>query len=68
MEYPDLLRSNDVEYVDKLLDLYRYKYHTLKPHLIIATYSPALQFLLGYSEDVFPGIHIVFLDAGSEFV
>lgn len=68
MEFPDLSRLHEVEYVGKLLDLYRHKYHDLQPHLIIATYTSALQFLLGYGKDVFPGIPIVFCDADSQFV
>ena len=64
----DLSRFRDEKYMSDVRDIYRRKYSDPKPHLIIPTYTPALQFLLDYGEELFPGVPIVFLGADSRFV
>ena len=68
IEAPDLTRFNDTDYVSNLFDIYRHKYRDQKPHLIIPTYTPALNFMLEHGEELFPGIPIVFCGADSQFV
>jgi hypothetical protein len=64
----DLSRFRDEKYLSDVRDIYRRKYSDPKPHLIIPTYTPALQFLLDYGEELFPGVPIVFLGADSHFI
>jgi signal transduction histidine kinase/ABC-type uncharacterized transport system substrate-binding protein len=68
VESPDLSRAADPDYVSNLLDVYRRNYGQSRPKLIIATYTPALQFLLEHGDEVFPGIPIVFCGADGRFV
>jgi len=75
-ESPDLTRFDgmDAEHFAQkqqfqwLLDFYRRNYQERKPHLIIATDTPALRFLLVHGEDLFPGVPVVFVDADRDFV
>jgi ABC-type uncharacterized transport system substrate-binding protein len=64
----DLSRFNDAAYLEKLIEIYRLKYHDHPPDLIIPTYTPALRFLLEHGEEAFPGVPIVFCGADVEFV
>jgi transcriptional regulator with GAF, ATPase, and Fis domain len=59
-EYLELIRIRDDRYVKLLLDLYRHKYTKLKPDLIIPIYNGALEFVLKYGAELFPGIPVVF--------
>ncbi len=68
VESPDLSHFGEEEYIQGLIELYRFKYRDQKPHLIIPTYTPALQFLLDYGEELFPGVPIVFCGASSRFL
>ncbi len=70
VEAPDLSRIQDADYASNLLDVYRRKYQhrDSKPHLIIPTYTLALNFLLDHGEDLFPGVPIVFLGADARYV
>jgi len=68
IESPDLSSLGNADYVSKLLDVYRHSYSERKPHLVIPTYTPALQFLLDHGESLFPGVPIVFLGADYRFV
>ncbi len=68
IESPDVSRFGDSHYVSNLLAIYRRKYEEEKPHLIVPTYTPALQFLLDHGESLFPGIPIIFCGADSRFV
>jgi ABC-type uncharacterized transport system substrate-binding protein len=68
IEAPDLTRFNDTNYVSDLFDIYRHTYRDQKPHLIIPTYTPALQFLLEHGEELLPVIPIVFCGADDQFV
>jgi signal transduction histidine kinase len=64
----DLARVRDASYLNNLRHIFYRKYRDPKPQLIIPTYTPALQFLLDYGEELFPGIPIVFLGADNRFV
>ena len=76
IESPDLTRFGGMaaaSFADKqqfnwLLDFYRKNYQGRKPHLIMSTDVPALQFLLVHGEALFPGVPIVFVDADRDFV
>lgn len=68
VEAPDLSRYNGQDYVRDLIRVYRQKYSIHRPHLIIATYTHALQFLLDHGEELFPGIPVVFSSATSDLV
>jgi len=59
-EYLELIHRQDDRYVKLLLDLYRHKYTKLKPDLIIPIYKGALEFVLKYGTELFPGIPVVF--------
>jgi len=75
-EAPDLTRFGGMDaahFANKqqfnwLLDFYRKNYQDRKPHLIMSTDVPALQFLLVHGEAVFPDVPIVFVDADRDFV
>ena len=60
IEYLNLLRFNDPNYIKMIFNVFRHKYFESKPDLIIAVYEPALDFLLRHQEDLFPGVPIVF--------
>jgi len=59
-EYMDLGRFSDEHYPNQLLDLYQYKYSRVQIDLIIAVSVFALDFLVKYGEELFPGTPIVF--------
>jgi signal transduction histidine kinase len=60
----DLSRiDEDENYVRNLQQIYRLKYQTRPPDLIIATYTPALRMLLRHGDELFPGVPIVFCGA-----
>jgi len=60
IEYLDLSRFNDPNYVKMIYSVFRHKYFESKPDLVIAVYEPALDFLISHQEDLFPGVPIVF--------
>jgi len=60
IEYLDLSRFNDPNYIKMMFNVFRHKYFESKPDLIIAVYEPALDFLLRHQENLFPGVPIVF--------
>jgi signal transduction histidine kinase len=68
IESLDLPRFSDPGYIADLVQVYRRKYAGNLPDLIIPTYTPALEFLLGHGEDLFPGVPVVFCAADSLFV
>jgi PAS domain S-box-containing protein len=68
IEYLDMGRFNDDHYVRLLLDVYRYKYSKLKPDLIITTFNAALDMMLRYGAELFPGVPIVFSDVERSFL
>lgn len=70
IEAPDLSPAGGIDYISNLLDIYRRKYQRpeSKPHLLIPTYTPALDFLIEHGSDLFPDVPVVFLAADSGFV
>jgi len=60
IEYLDLSRFNDSNYIKMIFSVFRHKYFGSKPDLIVAVYEPALDFLLRHQEALFPGVPIVF--------
>ena len=56
IEHLALTRFNDYRYVQRLIDLYSYKYSKNKPDLIIPIYNGALGFVLKYGQDIFPEV------------
>lgn len=61
----DLSRVDDEAYIRKLIEIYQLKFRARQPDVIIATYTPALQFLLKHGPEAFPGVPVVF--SGAEF-
>jgi len=68
VETLDMGLARDESYFEGLKLVYRRKYADPKPQLIIATYTPALRFLLDSDKELFPGIPILSLGADSQFV
>jgi len=68
IEYLDLSRFNDPDYLKMIYGVFRYKYLESRPDLIIAVYEPALDFLIRHKEDLFPGVPIVFGGVERSFV
>ena len=68
IEYLDLGRFNDDQYLQMLFNLYQYKYSKLKPDLIISVYNSALDFTMKYGTDLFAGVPIVFFDVEQSFI
>ena len=61
IEYMDTRRFiEDEKYLNKLVELYRYKYQTFKPELIISTDDFALDFLIDHRNEIFGNIPVVF--------
>jgi two-component system cell cycle sensor histidine kinase/response regulator CckA len=59
----DLSSIHDEEYVRKLVEIYALKYRSSPPNLIIATHTTAARLLLNHSNELFPGVPIVFCAA-----
>ena len=59
-EYMDTKRHLDKPYLEKLLQLYKYKYGDLSLDVIICSDDNALYFLLINRDDLFPNVPIVF--------
>jgi len=60
VNYMDTKRSSDQEYFSKLRDLYAHKYRALKFDAIVSSDDHALNFLLKYRDDLFPGVPVFF--------
>jgi PAS domain S-box-containing protein len=60
VECMDLTRFPDARYHDKLMELYREKYSSLKLDLIVADRRPALDFLSEYSPESFRNVPVIF--------
>lgn len=58
-EYLDLSRYNDPEYIEKIRDIFDYKYGDALPDLIITVLGPAMDFTLKYRKTLFPEVPIV---------
>jgi signal transduction histidine kinase len=55
----NLAAAHDEKYIRNLIELYRVKYRASPPSLVIATFGPAVRFLLDHRGDLFPGIPII---------
>lgn len=60
IEYMDTKRYYGQDYFKELYNLYNFKYGNKKFDVIIAVDKPAVDFLLKYSENLFPNVPIVF--------
>ncbi len=58
-EYMDTMRFTGDKYERKLFEYYRTKYKNIKIDIIITYASTALDFLLKYGEEIFPGSLVV---------
>lgn len=63
IEYLNMVRHRDVEYVRSWIELLKTKYAARPPDVVIPVYVPALQFTLENREVLFPKIPIVFCSA-----
>lgn len=63
VEYMDLKRIDDPAYLEELAQLYRVKYGTRQPDLIISSDDAALDFLFQYANELFPDVPVVFCGA-----
>lgn len=59
-EYMDTKRVFDDTYVQRLYALFQYKYAKRAPDLILASDDDALNFLVKYRDELFPGSPVVF--------
>ena len=61
VEFMDSHRfSDDLAYRQVLARLYKHKYSLFKPDIIISTDDFALEFLIQYRDDIFPGVPVVY--------
>jgi diguanylate cyclase (GGDEF)-like protein len=61
IEFMDSRRFNDTpSHRQALVNLYQDKYSQLKPNIIISTDDFALDFLIQYRDEIFPGIPVVY--------
>ena len=63
IEYLNLVRHRDAEYVRSWIELLKTKYATRPPDVVIPVYVPALQFTIENREVLFPKTPIVFCSA-----
>ncbi|MCP4579453.1 MAG: PAS domain S-box protein [Deltaproteobacteria bacterium] len=68
IEYMDLLRYTDENYIAKIKELYRLKYANKKFDLIISMDAEATTFLIDHGEDLFFGVPIVFASDDQDFL
>ncbi len=59
-EYLDSARFPDEGYQRRLAEFLRGKYAGRRPDVVIAALAPALDFMLKYRDELFPGIPVVF--------
>lgn len=60
IEYLNLARYQDPDYIARWLELLRAKYGTKSPDVIIPVYVPAVQFALTHRDSIFPDVPLVF--------
>ncbi|WP_069998504.1 ABC transporter substrate binding protein [Cellulosilyticum sp. I15G10I2] len=60
VEYMDSKNYSGIEYINKLYDLYHYKYKNRVFDIIICTDNDAFNFMKGYGEKLFPNTPVVF--------
>ncbi len=58
-EYLDARRSLDARSQELFAAHFRYKYRNIKPDIIIGTDDAALEFLMRYRDEMFPGVSVV---------
>lgn len=63
IEYLNLVRHKDPDYLRGWIELLKTKYATKPPDLVIPVYVPALEFTLEHRETIFPDVPIVFCSA-----
>ena len=68
IEHLDLTHFNDARHIQLLLDLYRLKYSSPKPDLIIPVLNASVDLMLKYGEDLFPDVPVVFGGVEKTFV
>ena len=68
IEFMDLTHFNDEAHYRMLREVYRLKYADPQPDLIIAVVETAVDFVLKYREELFPGVPIVFGGIEGAFV
>ncbi|TAJ45532.1 ABC transporter substrate binding protein [Methanofollis fontis] len=59
IEYMDTKRASGEDYFDHLLEVYRIKYRSDPPDVIIADEEDAYRFLVEHRDDLFPGAPVV---------
>lgn len=60
IEYMDTKRIFDDTYVEQLHQLYKYKYSKRSPDMILSSDDDALNFLVKFRDEIFPGAPVVF--------
>ena len=63
VEYLNLVRHKDPDYLRGWIELLKTKYAVKPPDLVIPVYVPALEFALEHRQTIFPDIPIVFCSA-----
>ena len=59
-EHLELSKYNDSTYIEKVVDLFKYKYADEQPDLIITVIEPAFNFILQHRDNLFPEVPIIF--------
>ena len=63
IEYLNLVRHKDPDYLRSWIELLKTKYAAKPPDLVIPVYVPALEFTLEHRETIFPDVPVVFCSA-----
>lgn len=63
IEYLNLVRHKDPDYLRGWIELLKTKYAAKPPDLVLPVYVPALEFTLQHRETIFPNVPIVFCSA-----
>jgi signal transduction histidine kinase len=63
IEYLNLVRHKDPDYLRGWIELLKTKYASKPPDLVLPVYVPALEFTLQHRETIFPNVPIVFCSA-----
>jgi signal transduction histidine kinase len=63
IEYLNLVRHKDPDYLRGWIELLKTKYAAKPPDLVLPVYVPALEFTLQHRETIFPDVPIVFCSA-----
>ena len=68
IEYMDLIRYTDANYLAKIKDLYRFKYANKPLDLIISMDAESISFLTRHGNDLFPGVPTIFASDDQAFL